>query len=230
MAKTNAGKRTPRREKKNIPVGIVHINASFNNTQITITDLEGNTVVWATSGGEGFKGTRKGTPFAAQVEEEVVAHGARPGRALERALAERSARRIAPADDDPAAPEAADHDPRGCGLVRRQRLGEHEPRRDRPAAHGQPPTRRIEPRALHELEARGQLAAGEVPAPGAVDVDQVRGGQGVGGRALDPAPVRRLRRPPSPASGRADGGQEGQHGRRHGGAQRRDGRRPDHCR
>jgi len=82
MAKTNAGKRTPRREKKNIPVGIVHINASFNNTQITITDLEGNTVVWATSGGEGFKGTRKGTPFAAQVAaktaaEKVAEHGMR---------------------------------------------------------------------------------------------------------------------------------------------------------
>ncbi len=82
MAKANAGKRTSRREKKNIPVGIVHINASFNNTQITITDLEGNAVVWATSGGSGFKGTRKGTPFAAQVAaktaaEKVAEHGMR---------------------------------------------------------------------------------------------------------------------------------------------------------
>src|SRR5512143_298711 len=82
MAKANAGKRAPRREKKNIPVGIVHINASFNNTQITITDLEGTAVVWATSGGEGFKGTRKGTPFAAQVAartaaEKVAEHGMR---------------------------------------------------------------------------------------------------------------------------------------------------------
>ena len=82
MAKTGSGKRSPRREKKNIPVGIVHINASFNNTQITITDLEGNCVVWATSGGSGFKGTRKGTPFAAQVAaktaaEKVAEHGMR---------------------------------------------------------------------------------------------------------------------------------------------------------
>jgi small subunit ribosomal protein S11 len=82
MAKASAGKRAPRREKKNIPVGICHINASFNNTQITITDLEGNAVVWATSGGEGFKGTRKGTPFAAQVAartaaEKVAEHGMR---------------------------------------------------------------------------------------------------------------------------------------------------------
>jgi small subunit ribosomal protein S11 len=66
MAKA-ATKRTARREKKNIPMGVVHINASFNNTQITITDLEGNTVVWTTSGSSQFKGTRKGTPFAAQV-------------------------------------------------------------------------------------------------------------------------------------------------------------------
>lgn len=82
MAKTSAGKRTPRKEKKNIPMGIVHINATFNNTQVTITDMEGNTVVWSTSGGEGFKGTRKGTPFAAQVAaraaaEKVLEHGMR---------------------------------------------------------------------------------------------------------------------------------------------------------
>jgi small subunit ribosomal protein S11 len=82
MAKTTAGKRTPRREKKNIPMGIVHINATFNNTQVTITDMEGNTVVWSSSGGEGFKGTRKGTPFAAQVAaktaaEKVAEHGMR---------------------------------------------------------------------------------------------------------------------------------------------------------
>ncbi len=82
MAKTNAGKRTPRSEKKNVPMGIVHINASFNNTQITITDLEGNAVVWSSSGAAGFKGTRKGTPFAAQVAaraaaDKVMEHGMR---------------------------------------------------------------------------------------------------------------------------------------------------------
>ncbi|OYW04440.1 MAG: 30S ribosomal protein S11 [Acidobacteria bacterium 37-65-4] len=82
MAKGSGGKRTPRREKKNVPMGIIHVNATFNNTQITITDMEGNTVVWATSGGSGFKGTRKGTPFAAQVAartvaEKVMEHGMR---------------------------------------------------------------------------------------------------------------------------------------------------------
>jgi small subunit ribosomal protein S11 len=82
MAKANAGRRVARREKKNIPMGIVHINASFNNTQINITDLEGNTVVWTTAGSGQFKGTRKGTPFAAQVAartacEKAMEHGMR---------------------------------------------------------------------------------------------------------------------------------------------------------
>ena len=81
MAKAGA-RRGPRKEKKNIPTGIAHINASFNNTQINITDLQGNTVVWASSGNQGFKGTRKGTPFAAQVAakaaaEKVMEHGMR---------------------------------------------------------------------------------------------------------------------------------------------------------
>ena len=75
MAKT-AAKRGPRKEKKNIPTGIVHINASFNNTQITITDLQGNAVVWTSYGNQGFKGTRKGTPFAAQVAAKSVAEKA----------------------------------------------------------------------------------------------------------------------------------------------------------
>jgi small subunit ribosomal protein S11 len=66
MAKP-AVKRAPKKEKKNIPQGRIYVNASFNNTLITVTDLEGNTVCWTTSGGSGFKGTRKGTPFAAQV-------------------------------------------------------------------------------------------------------------------------------------------------------------------
>ena len=75
-------RRGPKKEKKNIPVGIVHIQATFNNTIITITDKAGNTVSWASSGGQGFKGSRKGTPFAAQVAAEVackkaVEHGMR---------------------------------------------------------------------------------------------------------------------------------------------------------
>ncbi|MGC8763164.1 MAG: 30S ribosomal protein S11 [Acidobacteriota bacterium] len=82
MAKAKAGKKTPRREKKNIPMGVVHINATFNNTLVNVTDLEGNTVVWSSSGASGFKGTRKGTPFAAQVAaraaaEKAMEHGMR---------------------------------------------------------------------------------------------------------------------------------------------------------
>ncbi len=55
-----------KREKKIIPQGIVHIKSTFNNTQITVTDLEGNVLAWASGGALGFKGSRKGTPFAAQ--------------------------------------------------------------------------------------------------------------------------------------------------------------------
>ena len=73
-------RKTVRRERKNIPLGVAHIFASFNNTIITFTDLEGNTVAWTSSGGSGFKGARKGTPFAAQVAaqkaaEKAVEHG-----------------------------------------------------------------------------------------------------------------------------------------------------------
>ena len=52
--------------KKNIPIGIAHVNATFNNTIITITDTKGNTIAWSSAGAEGFKGSRKSTPFAAQ--------------------------------------------------------------------------------------------------------------------------------------------------------------------
>lgn len=65
-----------RREKKNIPEGIVHIQATFNNTCITITDKQGNTVSWSTCGVQGFKGSRKGTPFAAQMASENAARKA----------------------------------------------------------------------------------------------------------------------------------------------------------
>jgi small subunit ribosomal protein S11 len=58
---------------KNIPNGIVHVQATFNNTIVTITDLGGNTVSWATAGGSGFKGARKSTPFAAQVAADTAA-------------------------------------------------------------------------------------------------------------------------------------------------------------
>ena len=56
--------------KKNIPAGIAHVNATFNNTIITITDYKGNTIAWSSAGAEGFKGSRKSTPFAAQLAAE----------------------------------------------------------------------------------------------------------------------------------------------------------------
>jgi small subunit ribosomal protein S11 len=59
-----------RREKKNITSGVAHVNASFNNTMITITDAQGNTISWSSSGTKGFKGSRKSTPYAAQVAAE----------------------------------------------------------------------------------------------------------------------------------------------------------------
>ena len=68
MAKASAAKR--KKVKKNIPEGIMHVHATFNNTIITITDRKGDTLCWATSGGSGFRGSRKSTPFAAQVAAE----------------------------------------------------------------------------------------------------------------------------------------------------------------
>jgi small subunit ribosomal protein S11 len=62
--------RVKRREKKNIASGVAHVNASFNNTMITITDAQGNTISWSSSGAMGFKGSRKSTPYAAQVAAE----------------------------------------------------------------------------------------------------------------------------------------------------------------
>ncbi|NTW17324.1 MAG: 30S ribosomal protein S11 [Syntrophaceae bacterium] len=59
-----------KKEKRNVPEGIVHIQSTFNNTIITITDLSGNVVAWSSSGTQGFKGSRKSTPFAAQVAAE----------------------------------------------------------------------------------------------------------------------------------------------------------------
>ena len=59
-----------KKTKKNIPLGIAHVNATFNNTIITITDTKGNTIAWSSAGAEGFKGSRKSTPFAAQLAAE----------------------------------------------------------------------------------------------------------------------------------------------------------------
>ncbi len=77
MAKPAAGGRRPRkRERKHVSVGVVHIKSSFNNTIVSITDLEGNVISWASSGGVGFSGSRKSTPFAAQLAAEKAGRAA----------------------------------------------------------------------------------------------------------------------------------------------------------
>jgi small subunit ribosomal protein S11 len=93
------GGRVKKRERKNIASGVAHVNASFNNTIITITDAQGNTISWSSAGTMGFKGSRKSTPYAAQVAAEdagkkamehgmktleVLVHG--PGSGRESAL------------------------------------------------------------------------------------------------------------------------------------------------
>ena len=72
--------KSKKKVKKNIPFGVAHINSTFNNTIITITDTTGNTVAWSSSGNKGFKGSRKSTPFAAQLAAEeagkkAIEHG-----------------------------------------------------------------------------------------------------------------------------------------------------------
>lgn len=69
-AATAAGARVKKRERKNISTGVAHVNSSFNNTIITITDTQGNTVSWSSAGAHGFKGSRKATPYAAQITAE----------------------------------------------------------------------------------------------------------------------------------------------------------------
>ena len=77
MAKPKPGGRRPRkRERRNVSHGVAHIKSSFNNTIITFTDLQGNTLSWASSGNVGFKGSRKSTPFAAQLAAEAAARRA----------------------------------------------------------------------------------------------------------------------------------------------------------
>ena len=72
----NAARRVSKKVRKNVADGIAHVHASFNNTIITITDRQGNALSWATSGGAGFKGSRKSTPFAAQVAAETAGRAA----------------------------------------------------------------------------------------------------------------------------------------------------------
>jgi small subunit ribosomal protein S11 len=76
-AKPGKNKKFKKRERKNVPFGLVYIQASFNNTIVTITDQQGNTVSWKSSGSLGFRGSRKGTPFAAQQAAVGAANAAR---------------------------------------------------------------------------------------------------------------------------------------------------------
>lgn len=68
-----ARRKGPKKEKKNIPVGVAHIQSTFNNTIVTITTIDGDVLAWASAGGLGFKGSRKSTPFAAQMAAESCA-------------------------------------------------------------------------------------------------------------------------------------------------------------
>tara|TARA_Y100000589_G_scaffold327649_1_gene369934 strand:- start:476 stop:871 length:396 start_codon:yes stop_codon:yes gene_type:complete len=99
MAKQPTQTRVKRKEKKNITNGIAHVNSTFNNTMITISDIQGNTISWSSAGNLGFKGSRKSTPFAAQMAAEeagkkAVEHGVKsvdvevrgPGSGRESAL------------------------------------------------------------------------------------------------------------------------------------------------
>lgn len=98
MAQKNTS-RLRRRDRKNVPTGVAHINSTFNNTHITISDTHGNTVAWSSSGTCGFKGSKKSTPYAAQLAAEdagkkAMEHGVRtlevevkgPGSGREAAL------------------------------------------------------------------------------------------------------------------------------------------------
>ena len=76
MAAARPKRSGKKREKLNVPVGLVHIQATFNNTIITFTDTRGNTVSWGSAGSSGFKGSRKSTPFAAQMAAETAAKAA----------------------------------------------------------------------------------------------------------------------------------------------------------
>jgi small subunit ribosomal protein S11 len=76
MSTKETAARVKRKDKKNISTGVAHVNASFNNTMITITDLQGNVISWSSSGANGFKGSRKSTPYAAQVAAEKAGRSA----------------------------------------------------------------------------------------------------------------------------------------------------------
>ena len=103
--------RVRRRERKNIASGLAHVNASFNNTMITITDAQGNTIAWSSAGTMGFKGSRKSTPYAAQVAAEDAGR-----KAAEHAEEDGEKRRLGAQHDG--------HTVAGAHPVRRQRRGD----------------------------------------------------------------------------------------------------------
>lgn len=76
MANEKKATRTKNRDKKNITAGVVHVNSSFNNTMVTITDAQGNTISWSSAGLKGFRGSRKSTPYAAQMATDDAARKA----------------------------------------------------------------------------------------------------------------------------------------------------------
>lgn len=76
-------KKTKKKEKKIVPVGKAYVQATYNNTIITLTDMQGNVIAWASSGGEGFKGSRKSTPFAAQMAAKIAAQKAKDAAGLQ---------------------------------------------------------------------------------------------------------------------------------------------------
>jgi small subunit ribosomal protein S11 len=141
--------RVRRRERKNIASGVAHVNATFNNTMITITDAQGNTIAWSSSGTMGFKGSRKSTPYAAQVAAEDAAKKAQEHgmRTLEVEVAGPGSGRI------------------GAALAAVGRLHDHvDPRRDADPAQrlpaAQAPARLNE---LHPADRHRPSAAAEFP-------------------------------------------------------------------
>ena len=131
MAKPKPGGRRPRkRERKNVAYGVAHIKSSFNNTIVSITDQDGNVLAWASAGNVGFKGSRKSTPFAAQMAAEQCArrameHGVRKVDVVVEGTGLRSR------DGDPFAAERRhrSHRHQGCDPRAAQRLPSSEARR-----------------------------------------------------------------------------------------------------
>ena len=130
MAKETAP-RLRRRERKNISAGVAHVAATFNNTMITITDAQGNAISWSSAGSQGFKGSRKSTPFAAQVAAEnagrkAMEHGMKtlevevrgPGSGRESALRAQQGGGVTNTPN----PDVTPNPPNGCRPRKRRRV------------------------------------------------------------------------------------------------------------